>query len=72
MAKKKSQKRPKPLIPRFKRHSQLGGMGVVTMRIPPDTPEAEIRAARRHQINMAKKICLQHEKDHWFEKGWTD
>lgn len=72
MAKKKSQKRPKPLIPRFKHHTRLGGMGVVVMRIPPGTPPDVRRAAEAAQRDMAKKICIKHEKDHWYSSSWTE
>lgn len=68
MAKRK--KLPKPLIPRFRRHSRLGGMGVVTMRIPPGTPPDVQRKAEAEQRDMAKKICLKHEKDHWYDSSW--
>lgn len=68
---RKSKPKLKPLVPHFKRLSRLGGLGVVSLRIPRGTPPAEAQAALKAQRDMAKKICLQHEKDHWYEKGWA-
>jgi len=68
MAKRKI-KKLKPLVPHFKPLTRLGGLGVVTLRIPAGTDPKIARGAHIHARNMAAKINRSHEKDHWYEKG---
>lgn len=67
MAKKR--KALKPLVPHFKPLTRLGGLGVVSLRIPRGTPPEIARQALQAQREKAKQICRAHEKDHWYEKG---
>lgn len=65
----KKRKALKPLVPHFRPLTRLGGMGVVTLRIPAGTDPKIARGAMIHARNKAAKINRNHEKDHWYEKG---
>ena len=62
-------KKLQPLVPHFKPVTRLGGLGVVSLRIPRGTAPDVAKEALKKQRDMARRICLAHEKDHWYEKG---
>lgn len=70
MAKRKA-KKLQPLVPHFKKLARLNFLGVVSLRIPAGTAPEVAQAAIKAQRDMAKKICLQHEKDHWYDSSWS-